>query len=399
MASVGHNVLSKKCLAVEDYANDLSEGEIPLDPLGLLCIARNWHIHICVFLKNGIWTTRRDNKLENVSIYLLYTGGFTFFDTCVQLPSRPSILPQSDEENSTSDLEDVLTKSIMDTVGTKDSSFASVDSGTKDTSFATNMTDVGTKDTSFASVDSGTKSASSSRGTKGSGHGRKCKKRSSSTGTRPKKRRAYKPRNQNTTASKIHAKAIVNSRKTMRSRQPLLPYSLDDLLSKNRKRVAKPNTLKEEDPILQAFKDNQPEELVELLKDDCDEKNTNKSSLVSSDEVTTEGGKVQVKEYALKRRKKKQKTFHCSSDGCETTECTRKAMNVHEKENHLDISYTCSVCSATNFSSYESVFKHEQRHYKFIHPCDVCGKLFQFPSQVDKHKAVHDPKKGFICTW
>ena len=150
---------------------------------------------------------------------------------------------------------------------------------------------------------------------------------------------------------------------------------------------------------MQAFKDNQPEELAELLKDDCDEKNTNKSSLVSSDEVTTEGGKVQVKEYALKRRKKKQKTFHCSSDGCETTECTRKAMNVHEKENHPDISYTCSVCSATNFSSYESVFKHEQRHYKFIHPCDVCGKLFQFPSQVDKHKAVHDPKKGFICTW
>ena len=47
--------------------------------------------------------------------------------------------------------------------------------GTKDTSFATNTADVGTKDTSFASVDSGTKSASSSRGTKGSGCGRKHK--------------------------------------------------------------------------------------------------------------------------------------------------------------------------------------------------------------------------------
>ena len=387
VASVGHDVLSKKRLAVEDYANDLSEGEIPLDPLGLLCIARNWHIHICVFLKNGIWTTRHDNTLENVSIYLLYTGGFTFFDTCIQLPLRPSILPQSDEENSTLDLEDVLTKSSMDTVGTKD------------TLFATNTADVGTKDTSFASVDSGTKSASSSRGTKGSGHGRKCKKCSSSTGTRPKKRCALRPRNPNKTASRIHAKAIVNSCKTMLSRQPLLPYSLDDLLSKNRKRVAKPNTLKEEDPILQAFKENQPEELAELLKADEDEKKTKESSLVSSDEVEMEGGKVKVKEYALKRRKKKQKTFHCSSDGCETMKCTRKAMNVHEKENHPDISYTCSVCSATNFSSYESVFKHEQCHYKFIHLCDVFGKLFQFPSQVDKHKAVHDPKKGFICTW
>ena len=302
VASVGHDVLSKKRLAVEDYANDLSEGEIPLDPLGLLCIARNWHIHICVFLKNGIWTTRRDNTLENVSIHLLYTGGFTFFDTCVQQPSRASILAKSDEENSTSDLEDVLTKSIINTVGTNDSSFA------------TNTADVGTKDTSFASVDSGTN---------GSGCGRKRKKRSSSTGTRPKKRRALKPSKPNTTASKIRAKAIVNSRKTTRSRQPLLPYSLDDLLSKNRKRVAKPNTLKEEDPILQAFKDNQPEELAELLKDDCDEKNTNKSSLVSSDELTTEGGKVQVKEYALKRRKKKRhSTAHLMGV---------KQRNVHEK--------------------------------------------------------------------
>ena len=74
VASVGQDVLSKKCLAVEDYANHLSEGEIPVDPLGLLCIARNWHIHIAVFLKTRIWTTRCDNTLENVSIHLLYTG-------------------------------------------------------------------------------------------------------------------------------------------------------------------------------------------------------------------------------------------------------------------------------------------------------------------------------------
>ena len=82
--------------------------------------------------------------------------------------------------------------------------------------------------------------------------------------------------------------------------------------------------MKEEDPILQAFKDNQPEELAELLKDDCDEKNTNKSSLVSSDEVTTEGGKVQVKEYALKRRKKKKRHSTAHLMGV-------KQRNVHEK--------------------------------------------------------------------
>ena len=100
VGKVGKTVLSKKRLAVEDYANSLSEGEIPVDPLGLLCIARNWHIHIAIFLKKGVWTTRRDNSLYNVRIYLLYTGGFTFFDTCIQRRALSPIFTPSDYENN-----------------------------------------------------------------------------------------------------------------------------------------------------------------------------------------------------------------------------------------------------------------------------------------------------------
>ena len=277
VASVGQDVLSKKRLAVEDYTNHLSEGEIPVDPLGLLCITRNWHIHIAVFLKTRIWTTRCDNTLENVSIHLLYTGGFTFFDTCVQQPLRQSILPQSsDDKNSTLDLEDILMGCAENE--NKKSSIHTGTDGTKDTSFANDMA-AGTKDTSFTSVDSGTKSVSSSRGTRGSGHGWKCNRRSSSTGPRPKKRHVIKLRNQMNTTNKICFRAIVLSRRTMHSRQPLLEYSLDDILSNKKKRGAKPNTLKEEDPILKAFQENQPEELPELLKADFeDEKKKTKSS-------------------------------------------------------------------------------------------------------------------------
>ena len=100
VGKVGKTVLSKKHIAVEDYANSLSEGEIPVDPLGLLCIARNWHIHIGVFLKKGVWTTRRDNSLYNVRIYLLYTGGFTFFDTCIQRRALSPIFTSSDYKNN-----------------------------------------------------------------------------------------------------------------------------------------------------------------------------------------------------------------------------------------------------------------------------------------------------------
>ena len=181
----------------------------------------------------------------------------------MQQPLRQSILPQSSEdENSTLDLEDILTGGVEN----EKSSIHTGTDGTKDTSFANDMAAAGTKDTSFTSVDSGTKSASSSRGTKGSGCDHKCKRRSSSTGPRPKKRRVLAARNQKKTANKIRSKAVVQSHRTTHSRQPLLQYSLDDLLSNNKKRGAKPNTLKEEDPILKAFQENQPEELPELLK-------------------------------------------------------------------------------------------------------------------------------------
>ena len=64
-------VLDKKKLAVEEYVNSLAEGTIPLDQLWLLFVARNWHIGISVILKSGIWTTRRDNSLEGMSIFFI----------------------------------------------------------------------------------------------------------------------------------------------------------------------------------------------------------------------------------------------------------------------------------------------------------------------------------------
>ena len=127
VAKVGNNVLSKKRLSVEDYANSLSEGEIPVDPLGLLCIARNWHIHIAVFLKKGVWTTRRDNSLYNVRIYLLYTGGFTFFDTCIQRRALSPIFTPSDYENNNENNDE----NVSNEKSTLDSNAGSQGTGTK----------------------------------------------------------------------------------------------------------------------------------------------------------------------------------------------------------------------------------------------------------------------------
>ena len=103
------------------------------------------------------------------------------------------------------------------------------------------------------------------------------------------------------------------------------------------------------------------EDLDILMQPDSDDDRKNrKSSCVSKEDLDITSGTVQVKEYALKRRKKKVKVFHYASDGCDQMEQSRKAINFHEKENHPDLTYNCTECGVTNFSSYEAMFKHSQ---------------------------------------
>ena len=195
-----------------------------------------------------------------------------------------------------------------------------------------------------------------------------------------------KPRPDNPVPSRVH-----NTRSSL---QPLV--STDNILD-NKNWSAKPDKLSEKDPILDAFKDiNNQTDLEILLSDDSKKR---KSSCVGEENLDINDSVVNVKEYALKRTKKKLKTFHCASEGCETTDTTRKGINQHEKETHKDLQYSCECCGASNFSSYDAMFKHTQRHFEFMDACSVCSKKFQFPSQVEKHMSVHDKAKGFICTW
>ena len=94
---------------------------------------------------------------------------------------------------------------------------------------------------------------------------------------------------------------------------------MDDVLSYKKKlQLAAPTKLTKADPIFDAFKAIANREDLEVsLKPDSDEEHKNKkSSCVSKEELGTSEGTVQVKQYTLKRRQKKVKTFHCSADGC-----------------------------------------------------------------------------------
>ena len=81
ISSVGETILRKKGIKVEDYVNDLQDLSTPIDQLGLLIIARMYHRHFAVFMKDYVWSTCCDNSIENCAIYFAYNGGCSFLDT------------------------------------------------------------------------------------------------------------------------------------------------------------------------------------------------------------------------------------------------------------------------------------------------------------------------------
>ena len=95
--------------------------------------------------------------------------------------------------------------------------------------------------------------------------------------------------------------------------------STDNILD-DKNRSAKPDKLLEKDPIFDAFKEINDETDMDILL--TDDKKKRKYGCAGEENLDTNDGVVKVKEYALKKPKKKLKTFHCASEGCETTENT-----------------------------------------------------------------------------
>ena len=68
--------------------------------------------------------------------------------------------------------------------------------------------------------------------------------------------------------------------------------------TENKDQQARPHELKEKDPILEAFRNVQSQEELEILLADYNTKKL-KSSKVSETEIETQNGTVNVKEYSL----------------------------------------------------------------------------------------------------
>ena len=81
ITTVGAQYVHARGLTVYQYLSDFVQGKRKVDSLMLLIIARIYHTHIGVVLKDKYWTTHVDNELSRCKIVLVYRGGGDFWNT------------------------------------------------------------------------------------------------------------------------------------------------------------------------------------------------------------------------------------------------------------------------------------------------------------------------------
>ena len=133
-----------------------------------------------------------------------------------------------------------------------------------------------------------------------------------------------------------------SSRTSWRAAGNKLDIDLDSLLSKNCRCGTKPKNLKEQDPILNAFKDVQNEEDLKTLLEPSDDKNKKKSIAVE-ETIDTNDGAMLVKSYGLKRNNKADRNFKYQEVNCSEVKKTQGELNKHLQFDHK-ITFKCFVC-------------------------------------------------------
>ena len=68
------------------------------------------------------------------------------------------------------------------------------------------------------------------------------------------------------------------------------------------------------------------------------------------------------------------------------------------KKDHPRFKYACSKCDE-KFSTYNTCYKHTQKHYTLRYGCNSCDQRFQFPHQLKNHVKLHTNKGKVQCTW
>ena len=431
--SVGGEILGKKKIKVEDYCNDLQEMITPVDQLGLLIMVRMYHRHFTVFLKESVWSTRRDNSTENSTIYFAYNGGSSFSDT-VEDPdagkhlsgsdsdgnievvnatgppaarhTSPPRMPHSESTSLSESEQDKQSGLFSDNENKQQSGVLTDDDYEPPAKQSGLFSDNENKQQSGVLTDDDYEppakqrrlkpTVKPSKPIKGRKGGRKpkpkkktkaqlaleCKLKRELKKKEEEERKAY----ENNLKSKFACTDCDVSLEKLED-PPLSP------------RKAKPNIedLKEKDPLLQAFKDTRPNEVDSLLQDDVTPTKAS-TSKISEEKHETNDGAITFAQYGARKHKKIDKHLKCPDSECPDVFPYVKELNHHLKTKHPDIKFKCKYCPKV-YDCYNSRYKHEASHFELPYRCHFCEKRFQFPKLREKHERQHTGKNLLPCTW
>ena len=110
--------------------------------------------------------------------------------------------------------------------------------------------------------------------------------------------------------------------------------------------------------------------------------------------TTQTKGTFTMKRHGLPKPTPDPRLFHCPFEGCERSTNTAGELNAHYRRRHPPVK--CPICGR-EFDTPSSLNKHKYTHNTPKHVCDHCGECFHFKSQYDSHVRKHLKNPSFQC--
>ena len=131
---------------------------------------------------------------------------------------------------------------------------------------------------------------------------------------------------------------LANKGMKLKPRPPVTPKKPNATENIDIRKVKPVGSLKEEDPLIDCLRTEQPDKVTNLIQDDAKPAKQG-SSRVNEETHKTENGEIEIKQYAIKCTKRQKKKLPCS--GCDQIFGLVKDFNIHMKEEHPDLKFRC----------------------------------------------------------
>ena len=113
------------------------------------------------------------------------------------------------------------------------------------------------------------------------------------------------------------------------------------------------------------------------------------SDVVMDSVEKAKSGSLDISNFRLHRRKRRERKFVCSS--CKKDFSSSSELGKHIKKDHPGFKYTCKKCNKS-FDTKNGLYKHVLLHGGKRFECNTCGKLFYWKCELADHMWRHTKK-------